>query len=63
MLQKLSKERAGGVMDVSEFNQYSMAKTLADEALKNLRMANDMRDDPEAADHLAEEGLKKLSSR
>ena len=56
---KFRKESA----DATVIETFSKAKELADEALKDLRMANDRRNRPEEAEYMAEIGLTKLKQR
>ena len=59
LLFKLQKEP----VNAADVETFSKAKRLADEALKDLRMANDRRNRPEEAEYIAEIGLAKLKER
>ena len=49
--------------DIPEYETYSMAKELAEEALKTLRSANEHRNRPHEADDLAKTWLRLLKER
>jgi len=47
-----------GPADVADLERFSEAKRLADDALRDLRTANDRRNCPEEGDYIAEIGLE-----